>query len=218
MLSDSRQKRKGILNPAVLGFMALATGVNIFLSMLIRSLGLPFYMDTIGTVTVTALGGAVPGIVVAFATNTINFFLDGESIFYAPLNMLIAILSAAYFGEYSRYRKNELKKRRESLDRFATVGFQDFLLFIVTLSFVGGVLGGAITWYLYHSPSDNPLTVSLSNWLTEKMGLSEFACHMVATFAMDFIDKSVSMIISLLIITLAPKKLKKAVKHGKTGF
>ncbi|MCR4777746.1 MAG: HD domain-containing protein [Lachnospiraceae bacterium] len=212
MLSDSRQKRKGILNPAVLGFMALATGVNIFLSMLIRPSGLPFYMDTIGTVTVTALGGAVPGIVVAFATNTINFFLDGESVFYAPLNMLIAILSAAYFGEYSRYRKNELKKRRESLDRFATVGFQDLILFIVTLSFVGGVLGGAITWYLYRTPSDNPLTVSLSNWLAEKMGLSEFACHMVATFAMDFIDKSISVIISLLIITLAPKKLKKAVK------
>ncbi|MBP5305235.1 MAG: HD domain-containing protein, partial [Lachnospiraceae bacterium] len=212
MLSDSRRKRNSVLHPAVVGLMAAATGINILLSMLIRSSGLPFYMDTIGTVTATALGGAVPGIVVAFATNTINFFIDGESVFYAPLNMLIAILSAAYFGEYSKYRKNEIKKRRESLDRFATVGFQDLFLFIITLSFVGGVMGGAITWYLYQSPSDNPLTVSFSKWLVRKMNLSEFATHMVATFAMDFIDKSISVVISLIIITLTPVKFKKTVK------
>ena len=94
--------------------MVISTLLNILLSMVARTTELPFYIDTVGTIVATALGGVVPGILTAFVTNAVNFFMDGESIFYASLNMLIAIVSAGFFGDYSKYRKLKKKDLREA--------------------------------------------------------------------------------------------------------
>ncbi len=92
------QRRNSIFHLPVILLTIVCILLNVLLSMVVRTTELPFYIDTVGTIVATALGGTVPGIITAFITNVVNFLMDGESIFYASLNMLIAILSAAYFG------------------------------------------------------------------------------------------------------------------------
>jgi HD-GYP domain-containing protein (c-di-GMP phosphodiesterase class II) len=179
--------------------------------MILRATELPFYIDTVGTITATALGGTVPGILTAFVTNAVNFFMDGESIFYAPLNMLIAIMSSAYFGELHAFKKQ--KKQKEYPGRiFGQRTLLDIILYIMILAIIGGGIGGQITWYLYGTPSEAPISVNIYEWLADNLGMGSWGCHMVSTYITDFIDKSVSVIISLTIIGAVPKKVKEYVR------
>ena len=207
-MSRNKRQIKSIFHPAILGLMLLGILLNVTLSALVGSTGLPFYFDTVGTITVTALGGPVPGLFTAFITNAINFLRDGESVFYAPLNMMIALLSAFYFGEYSIYKKNRHEKNKNKREGLVA----DLVLFILIIALVGGGIGGEITWYLYHSPSDSPLVVTISDWLHSNLGIGTWGCHMISSYLMDVIDKTVSVLISLLIIRLTPAKLKEILR------
>ncbi len=205
------RRKNSIFHPAVLALMIVCTLLNILLSMILRATELPFYIDTVGTITATALGGTVPGILTAFVTNAVNFFMDGESIFYAPLNMLIAIMSSAYFGELHAFKKQ--KKQKEYPGRiFGQRTLLDIILYIMILAIIGGGIGGQITWYLYGTPSEAPISVNIYEWLADNLGMGSWGCHMVSTYITDFIDKSVSVIISLTIIGAVPKKVKEYVR------
>ncbi|MCR5685844.1 MAG: HD domain-containing protein [Lachnospiraceae bacterium] len=207
-----KQNKNSIFHPAVLLLMVVSALLNILLSMIVRTTELPFYIDTVGTIVATALGGAAPGIVTAFATNTVNFFLDGESIFYAPLNMLIAILSVAYFGEYSAYRKKLKEQNKNYKKDYGQKSLLDLILFILALALIGGGIGAQITWYLYASPSETPMIVNISNWLSDSFGIGIWGCHMISTYITDVMDKAISVCLALLIIKLVPDSLREKIR------
>ena len=177
------RKKNSIFHPAVISLMLISIILNILLSMVVRATQLPFYIDTVGTIIATAMGGIVPGIITAFVTNAVNFFMDGESIFYAPLNMLIAIFSASYFGQHSKLRKHKYHE----------------IYYVLILALIGGGIGAEITWYLYRSPSDYPVIVSFSDFLSSHLGISVWGCHMISTYI-------------TMIIKFTPSKVKELVR------
>ena len=206
MNSGKSRRKNGILHPAVIALMAVSLLLNILLSLVVRSTDLPFYIDTIGTIVATALGGIVPGVLTAFFTNAVNFLLDGESIFYASLNMLIAILTAAWFGEYSLYKK--AKKYREEISANPVKSLLDLMLYILLLALIGGGIGGGITWYLYATPSEAPISVKIFTWFSQHLGVGDFGCHMISSYLTDVCDKAISVGVALLIIRLVPRRVK----------
>ncbi|MCR5767725.1 MAG: HD domain-containing protein [Lachnospiraceae bacterium] len=206
------RKKNSMFNPAVILLVAVCVLLNTLLSGVVTATDLPFYIDTIGTITASALGGAVPGIITAFITNAVNFISDNEAIFYASLNMLIAILSATFFGEVSNYRKKLKKQNDNYIKDYGQKSLLDVVLFILILALVGGGFGAGITWYLYGTPSDKPMVVSISSWLGDRFGFGAFGCHMISTYITDIIDKTITVCVSILIIRLVPDKLKERVK------
>ncbi|MBO6193452.1 MAG: HD domain-containing protein [Clostridiales bacterium] len=187
-------KGRGVMRPRVWIFIACGIALNFILSALVRPTDLPFYIDTVGTIVVTAVGGIVPGIFTALCTNMINFAMDGESIFYASLNMMIAIVTAGFF---------ESKKIKS---------FAGKCVFVLIIAFIGGGIGSAITWFLYGEPSDSPMMVSIMDWLSGTFGASVVASHVIATFLTDVIDKTISVVIAFVIITTMPDNLKLSLK------
>lgn len=183
-----------LLRPRMLILMMCGTALNFLLSALIRYTDLPFYIDTVGTIVVTATGGVVPGIITALLTNIINFTLDGESIFYASLNILISLITG-YFYESGKIRK-----------------FTGKCMFIILIALVGGGLGGLITWYLYREPSSAPMIVYMMNFYENTLGFSVFVSHMIATFVADTLDKTISVILALVIVATIPPKLRATLK------
>lgn len=77
---------------------AIGTGivVNLVLSLVATNLGLPVYLDTIGTIVVSILCGSFPGIAVAGITNVVCSFFNEDSLYYGIVNVLIAIYSAGF--------------------------------------------------------------------------------------------------------------------------
>lgn len=184
-------KDRGLMRPRVFILIICGIALNFVLSAIVRPTNLPFYIDTVGTIVVTALGGIIPGVITALCTNAINFVMDGESIFYASLSILISITTGAFF---------ESKLIKTAKGKF---------LFILIISLIGGGIGSVITWFLYKEPSDASMIVSIMNWLYETFGLGVFGSHVIATFLTDFIDKMISVAISLLIITTIPENFKR---------
>ena len=90
-------KDRGLMRPRVWILIVCGTLLNFILSTLVKQTTLPFYIDNVGSIIATAMGGIIPGVITALCTNFINFAADGESIFYASLSVLIAIVTGAFF-------------------------------------------------------------------------------------------------------------------------
>ena len=68
--------------------------LNLVLAQTAGKLKLPVYLDSIGTILVSMVGGFVPGIVTGYATNLLKLFFDADSVYYCAINVLIAVLAA----------------------------------------------------------------------------------------------------------------------------
>ena len=152
----AEKKDSRLFRPSVIVLIIAGTLLNLILSWLMRQTDLPFYVDTVGTILTTALGGIIPGIITALITNIVNFAMDGESIFYASLNMLIAIVTAGFF---------ESKRKKHLLHH---------VLYVLAIAFIGGVIGGFITWFLYGEPSSSPLSDAIMDFYTNSFKFNTF--------------------------------------------
>ena len=95
-------------------------------------LGLPLYLDNVGTLLAAILGGYLPGIFVGFMTNILNCATDPNSIYYGFITVLIAITAA--FFEHKRCIT--IKKPHW------------LILLILILALIGGGIGTLLPWLL----------------------------------------------------------------------
>lgn len=109
--------------------------INISVNRLVKHLGLPLYVDNIGTLLGAVLGGYLPGIFVGYITNIINSTADITNMYYAGISVLIAI-TATYFAEKGYFKS-----------------FFKSLITIPFLAFFGGVVGSVLTWFIF-GPSE----------------------------------------------------------------
>ena len=68
-----------------------AVGLNLCGWFVVRTLGLPLYLDTGGTVLIAMMSGYVPGIVVGFATHFLTSFIDESEMYYCSVSIFAAI-------------------------------------------------------------------------------------------------------------------------------
>lgn len=149
--------------------------------------GMPIYLDNIGTIFAAVLGGYLPGIITAVINNIINYAIDSVSIYYASISALIAV-AAAYIYRGER-RINILRAVKLTL----------------VAAFIGGILGGIITWFL-SGPSTDGTAGDLLNWCKASLGLGPFYAHELSTFILDLADKAITVVIALIIIRLVPDR------------
>ena len=68
--------------------------INFVGAVIATKLKLPLYLDAIGTVAVAAIGGLLPGITVGFLTNVLNSVTDSSNIFFAFVNIMLAVCTS----------------------------------------------------------------------------------------------------------------------------
>ncbi len=176
-------KKRQLVLPMVLVVIGLI--MNICGKLAMESAGLPIYLDTMGTIIVSMLGGFVPGILVALLTNLLSGFIVVTNIYYDPINILIALITVL------ATRHGWLKS------------FWRHLLFIFILACIGGGIGGLIYWYL----NDVPVTYYRvpMNYLMS-YGYTKFWAFYTVHFGYDFLDKVVTVNVANMILFLLPKK------------
>ena len=86
----SSRKKYIIYTTAITVF---GVGLNLLLGNLVSALGLPLYLDSIGTMFTAVVGGIAPGMFVGFVTNLIRGFSDSSSFYYGTINVLIAFIA-----------------------------------------------------------------------------------------------------------------------------
>ena len=166
-------------------FCMVGIALNLLLGAIVTRLGLPLYLDTVGTVATAVLGGYLPGVIVGFATNIIKSISDPSSLYYGALNVLIAVFATRLA------HRGWLKK---PLGIFG-------LILVFTL--IGGGLGALIPWFMDGLSFDSE---SVSGMLYATGHFSMGASHMLASLIMDLPDKAITVFLVLLIQRLIPDR------------
>ncbi|MCR5651855.1 MAG: HD domain-containing protein [Lachnospiraceae bacterium] len=178
-------RRRQLFLPMMMILIGLI--LNIGGTVVVQAKGLMLYLDCMGTVLVAFLGGYVPGIAVALFSTIINNFSDSVSIFYAPVSVLIAVVTV-----YAS-KKGYLRKLKYNI------------LYIIVLAFVGGGIGGIITWELHLIDSSVYSTGMVSSLY--RMGFDKFWSWFIVNFLFDLIDKTVTVVFVRILLYLIPKSL-----------
>ncbi len=185
-------KKTGILDilrkrSNITAFILCTVGIalNMFMSSVVAVLGLPLYLDTVGTVAIAAMGGYLPGVVVGFATNIIKAISDPSSLYYGVLNVLIAV-SASFFANRGWHKKVR-----------GVIGM------VVIFTVIGGGLGALIPWFMEGLTFDSE---SLSGIIYETGLAGPGVSHLLSSLIMDLPDKAITVLIALSVLHIIPQK------------
>lgn len=170
----------------ITAFLVCLAGVamNMVTSSIVAVFGLPLYLDTVGTVAVSIMGGYLPGVIVGFATNVIKAISDPPSLYYGVLNVLIA-LCAAFIADRGWHKKVP-----------GVIGM------IFSFAFIGGGLGALIPWFMEGLAFDSE---SLSGIIYNTGYFSIGIAHLLSSFLTDLPDKAITVFLALAVVRVVPR-------------
>ena len=148
---------KKLFSRYTFGLIIVGILINFAFVHVVKFFDLPLYLDNIGIVLSSALGGYFPGIVVGFVSNLINGISDPITIYYGIISILTA-LATAFLTQLGSFRS--VKKS---------------VVLTLTLAFIGGVIGSVLTWMLYGFEFGSGISAPYAIKLYETLGISKFA-------------------------------------------
>lgn len=173
----------------ILAVIICGVAVNLLGSFIAEQLSIKLFLDSIGTVIASILGGALPGICVGLITNFSKSYSDPTSLFYATLNVLIAVCSSGF-------------ARRGMLKRF-----RGYAVLIFPLAFIGGFVGSILTWFLYGF-SEESLAIPFIRDMYEDGKISSFRAQIATDTIIDLYDKAITIVIAYVVIRLLSDEIK----------
>ena len=160
-------------------FCGVAVAMNIVLGIITSALGIPLYLDTLGTVLSAAILGPVPGIIVGALSNIITGLI--YSVSDIPFGLIVGLVA---------------KKWKFGIVPAVITG--------IALSFICPAIGTPIGIYVYGG-----LNGSVSDMLVMSLvqgGKTIFQASFLRNVASNLIDKIGTCIIGCLLIKAMPMR------------
>ncbi len=193
-IAFSRRAKFSRLNFVML--CLLSVELNALGGWIVQMFGLPLFLDSIGTIFSAALGGFLPGIVVGYASNMITS-LNGDptNAYYSTVNALIAVC-AAWFANRGYFK------------RITTIAGS-----ILAFSLIGGALGSLITLLLSGFTFGDGMSSPYAMMVASTYHLPPAAAQFFTDVAIDLGDKTITVIIALLLLHLIPADLREKLHY-----
>lgn len=172
----------------ILILIVLGVVINRVVSTAAGAIGLPLYLDSIGTMFAAVVGGLFPGMFVGFITNMIGGLSDTSTFYYGTINVLIALIAgiAADRGYFNKFYKV-----------FALIPF--YLLLSVPCSF--------LTYILFEfQVGDNVASTTVN--MFRDMGLPVLPSQILGDFCVELPDKLISLVIAFILVKMVPGSIK----------
>ncbi|MCR5110867.1 MAG: HD domain-containing protein [Ruminococcus sp.] len=172
-----------------------AVAVNVLTAFISFRSGMPIYLDTLGTVAAGSICGLFPAIMTAIATNAICTIFNSDAVYFSIVNAFVAIFSAWFVRERS------LQK------------LKNIVAFPIITGTVSGIATALIQWGLLGGPQNHSVRA-----LMETVGMSwqipEFLLFILLNIALNILDKSLSLGITLLLLRIVPKSVRDLIKNS----
>ena len=181
--------RWSVKNSNVKGVLLITVGVlaNILPAYMADSLGLPLFLDTIGTIGVAAVGGALPGVLVGMLTNVLCTIFDANAIYFGFVNAIIAILSTWFVYKYSF----------KSIKRTAC--------FVAVLGVFAGFVTAIIHWFLLNGTQREAIARISDAW-QDVIGVPAFWAFLMVNVLLNILDKGMTTLVVGLFSIIIPEK------------
>lgn len=193
VLSIKALRKRNLTVIAVECVICLA--LNFLLFKFADVLGLPLYLDNVGTLLAAILGGYLPGIFVGFMTNIINCATDPTSIYYGFITVLIAVTSS-FFAH-----KGCITIRKPHW----------LIVLILILALIGGGIGTLLPWLLddVYFDSESFSAVLVNAGITDTT-----LAQLLGNIIMDVLDKAVTVGLVIIILALIPPKVRSVLEFS----
>jgi len=162
------------------------TLLNLLGTRLNAALGLPLFIDAIGTVLAAVLGGYIPCITVGFLSNIIGGLPDSYTTYYCIISVLIAVAAVSYAEKMRRIK------------------IPAILLAIVTFAVLGGIVGGLLTWLINGLRFGEGIAADMAASINSAVPMGYFLSNLLANFLIDLADKALVTVVALVIYKLLP--------------
>ena len=183
------KKKTGNKWLSLVSIIVICVLLNLLGARLNDFLGLPLYLDNIGTVLSALLGGYIPCITVGFLSNIVNSFFNSVSVYYCVISVLIASAAVAFAH---RMRRFSIK-----------ISF----LAVLTFALLGGGVGALLTWLIFGMDFGEGFAVDMAQAINNVIPMGYFLSNLISNFLIDFVDKLVVTLISIAIYKLLPKSM-----------
>lgn len=164
----------------------VGTAINLAIILASKQIKIPMFIVSAGTVLISALGGSVPGIIVAFVTNLICGVFNSVYLYYSGINAIVAV-AASLMGRRGWYKKGS-----------------GIALAIIVLMVTGGALGAALTNFAGMLSISGGGSSSLAELFFSTGKVSEDVAVFLANFTIDFVDKSFSVLFAAFALKVLP--------------
>lgn len=180
-------KRRGWLS--LLLVTAAGIALNILGTKLNAALGLPLFIDNTGTILSALLGGGIPCITAGFLTNIILGFSDPSTTYYCVISVMVAVAAVCFSENLRKFR------------------IKSIILAIMTFAFLGGVLGGALTWLIGGFNFGEGFAPDLAADICSAIPMGYVASNFLSCFLIDLADKAIVTVCALFMYRLLPESL-----------
>ena len=193
MTDEGKKKWIGLGSGALL--IALGILLNIVPTKVVGVIGLPLFLDCIGTLLAAMLGGVFPAVLVGFSTNLVKSFSGSFSMYYGVISIFIGLATVFFFN----------KKFFSSIPKLFVVIFCYALL--------GGGLGSVFTYYLHRQSFGTGVSAPFAQYIHETLNTSVFSSQLMADVVVDLFDKAVTVVIAIVIFHFISRRLKNRLNH-----
>lgn len=174
------------------GIMLIVIGVilNVVGSKIPGLLSVPLYLDNIGTIFTSVIGGYLPGVIMGYISNIVNIGAgDPATAYYAVITVFNAVACTWL------YKKGFFRK------------WSGLIVVILVLTAIGGGLGSILTWLLYGYGVGEGISSGFTRSLYETGRLPLFWAQFLSDVSIDLVDKTITVLISVGLLHLIPKDM-----------
>ena len=173
----------------------VAVAINFAGSLIVSSLKLPLFLDAIGTVFISLIAGPWVGAVTAIITSIATGGFNPVNLAFLPVGILIAIV----VGNLTKLKiKNIVVK---------------IILLILSLTITTVISNTVITILVYKGITPDGTGFVASSLI--KLGFGEVFSVIMATFVSEIIDKSLTIIIAVIIVKSMSDRYLIKFKYGE---
>ncbi|MGB7212029.1 MAG: hypothetical protein WBC97_05320 [Gemmatimonadales bacterium] len=177
------------MNTRLLALVPTCIALNVAMGKIVQELGLPIYLDSVGTILVTTLLGPLAGVLTGALSQVLTALLSGQMMWLAflPIQVLIVLVAAAAAGR-SGFR---------SILR--AVGWGAFC------GLLGGTLSSVIAYSLFKGVTAPGVTALGA--LFRSLGLSLERAVTLASISTDLVDKGIAFGLVAAVLLALPARM-----------
>jgi energy-coupling factor transport system substrate-specific component len=163
--------------------------LNVVLGRIVSELALPIFLDTVGTVTATALAGPVAGIITGLTSQGLTALTSGQMMWlaFAPIQIIIAIVAGAGARQGG----------------FATASSS--LLWGAICGLTGGIISAAISYSFFGGVTTTGITALNALFRYLDFGLATAVT--VSSIVADVLDKALTFAFAGAVLRALPTRL-----------
>lgn len=171
-------------------FVLVATGtlINVLLSFLMFKLGLPLFLDTVGTIVVSALSGMLLlGILTAVISNVVCSIFNEAALYLAFFNALIAFFTVWFL------QKHSFKK------------FGKTILFALALS-VFSAIAVSLIQFIILGQGQQSVVSQTAHSFSSAANFPYLISFILVNFLLQIADKGISCLLVMILVKVIPQE------------